>query len=215
MNVSADPAIYKEAVVYETAQTPHRVLAVEHRAFEPLEQPDETYPTIFVDVDKTFQTIEGFGGAFTDASADNFAKLSPEAQESFLKACFDPTEGSGYTILRCSWRRALASCRPTPGRTGSGGACLGKPYFTKEDDDSDRDNRSTAGCSEPGAVAVDAFYHLEPHPAVYSPAMRGGSPMVAGLGLRRRDVCDYRWWACVGRSAESRSHGRTGQGRRR
>ncbi|MCJ7549048.1 MAG: glucosylceramidase [Anaerolineae bacterium] len=100
MNVSADPATYKEAVVYQTAQTPHRVLAEEHRAFEPLEQPDETYPTIFVDVDKTFQTIEGFGGAFTDASADNFAKLSPEAQESFLKACFDPTEGSGYTLCR-------------------------------------------------------------------------------------------------------------------
>ena len=100
MNASADPATYKEAVVYETAQTPHRVLAEEHRAFEPLEQPDETYPTIFVDVDKTFQTIEGFGGAFTDASADNFAKLSPEAQESFLKACFDPTEGSGYTLCR-------------------------------------------------------------------------------------------------------------------
>ena len=73
INASADPAIYKEVVVCETAQTPHRVSAVERRAFEPLEQPDETYPTIFVDVDKTLQTIEGFGGAFTDAGADNFA----------------------------------------------------------------------------------------------------------------------------------------------
>ena len=53
-----------------------------------------------IDVDKTFQTIEGFGGAFTDASADNFAKLSPEEQERFLKACFDPHEGNGYTLCR-------------------------------------------------------------------------------------------------------------------
>ena len=101
MNASAaNRPAYTEAVVYQTAPSARRPLASEHRAFEPLEQPDENVPTIFVDVDKTFQTIEGFGGAFTDASADNFAKLSPEAQESFLKACFDPTEGSGYTLCR-------------------------------------------------------------------------------------------------------------------
>ncbi len=94
------PRLYNEAVVYLTAQTPYRLLSEEARAFEPLEQPDENYPTIMVDVDKTFQTIEGFGGAFTDATADNFAKLSPEEQERFLKACFNPREGSGYTLCR-------------------------------------------------------------------------------------------------------------------
>ena len=101
MNASAaNRPAYTEAVVYQTAPSARRPLAEEHRAFEPLEQPDENVPTIFVDVDKTFQTIEGFGGAFTDASADNFAKLSPEAQEAFLTACFDPVEGSGYTLCR-------------------------------------------------------------------------------------------------------------------
>jgi glucosylceramidase len=73
---------------------------MEDRAFEPLDQPDENYPTIMIDVDKTFQTIEGFGGAFTDASADTFAKMSEEEQERFLKACFDPLEGNGYTLCR-------------------------------------------------------------------------------------------------------------------
>jgi glucosylceramidase len=76
------------------------MLSIEPRAFESLEQPDENYPTIMIDVDKTFQTIEGFGGAFTDASADNFAKLPPMEQEKFLKACFDPREGNGYTLCR-------------------------------------------------------------------------------------------------------------------
>jgi glucosylceramidase len=94
------PKDYKEAVVYLTAKNPFHLLSKEPRAFESLEQPDENYPTVMVDVDKTFQTIEGFGGAFTDASADNFAKLSAEEQEKFLKACFDPREGNGYALCR-------------------------------------------------------------------------------------------------------------------
>jgi len=90
-----------EAAVYITAEATSDLLAYqENRAFEPLEQPEETYPTIMIDVDKTFQTIEGFGGAFTDATAINFAKLSPKNQEIFLKACFDPDEGNGYTLCR-------------------------------------------------------------------------------------------------------------------
>jgi glucosylceramidase len=98
---TTQPQDYKEATVYLTAKTPAHLLAeIEHRAFEPLPQPDENYPTIMIDVDKTFQTIEGFGGAFTDASAEVFAKMSPEEQERFLKACFDPDEGNGYTLCR-------------------------------------------------------------------------------------------------------------------
>ena len=92
---------YQEAIVYLSAEATSRLLAeIEHRAFEPLNQPDENYPTIMIDVDKTFQTIEGFGGAFTDASAITFAKLSKKEQKRFLKACFDPDEGNGYTLCR-------------------------------------------------------------------------------------------------------------------
>lgn len=91
---------FKEAVVYLTAEAPRKLFADEARAFEPLEQPDEAYPTIMVDLDKTFQTIEGFGGAFTDASADVFAQLPPDEQERFLKLSFDPVEGNGYTFCR-------------------------------------------------------------------------------------------------------------------
>jgi len=38
-------------------------------ALEPLDEPDEDIPTIILDDGKTFQTIVGFGGAFTDAAA--------------------------------------------------------------------------------------------------------------------------------------------------
>jgi glucosylceramidase len=94
------PKEYKEAVVHYTSKSPVHLLTSEPRAFEPHEQPDENYPTIMIDMDKTFQTIDGFGGAFTDASADNFVKLSPAERQHFLKMNFDPVEGNGYTLCR-------------------------------------------------------------------------------------------------------------------
>jgi glucosylceramidase len=91
----------REAEIYMTAQgTSNRLTSLGFRAFEPLDQPDENYPTIMIDLDKTFQTIEGFGGAFTDAAAINFGKMSQEKQEEFLTACFDPEKGNGYTLCR-------------------------------------------------------------------------------------------------------------------
>jgi len=92
---------YKEARVYITAESTQQLLAdCGFSAFEPLEQPDENYPTIILDDDKAFQVIEGFGGAFTDASAVTFGKIPEGAQKEFLKACFDPVEGNGYTLCR-------------------------------------------------------------------------------------------------------------------
>lgn len=91
----------KEATVYITAESTQHLLADRgNRAFETLDQPDENYPTIMIDIDKTFQEIEGFGGAFTDASAIVFAKLPKDKQQEFLKACFDPENGNAYTFCR-------------------------------------------------------------------------------------------------------------------
>ena len=68
---------FKEARIYITAEATHQLLDdCGFTAFEPLEQPDENYPTIMLDDDKTFQAIEGFGGAFTDASAITYRKTS-------------------------------------------------------------------------------------------------------------------------------------------
>jgi glucosylceramidase len=57
-------------------------------------------PCMIVDPSVRFQTIEGFGGAFTDASADIFYKLSPKVRAKVLKAYFDLSSGSGYTLCR-------------------------------------------------------------------------------------------------------------------
>ena len=73
-----------------------------------------------IDDSKTFQTIEGFGGAFTDAAATVFAKLPRKAQEAFLKACFDPVEGNAYTLCRttihsCDYSAEMYTYDDTPG----------------------------------------------------------------------------------------------------
>ena len=57
-------------------------------------------PSIRVDTRRRFQTIEGFGGAFTDAGADTFYKMSPEMREEILRAYFDQSAGNGYTLCR-------------------------------------------------------------------------------------------------------------------
>ena len=116
---------YKEARVYATAPAaaPAPALLLSDsgfHAFAPLDQPDEHIPTIIIDDHKTFQTIEGFGAAFTDAAADTFGKLPREAQEEFLKACFDPVEGNGYTLCRttihsCDYSADMYTYDDTPG----------------------------------------------------------------------------------------------------
>jgi glucosylceramidase len=62
--------------------------------------PGFTVASITVDSRKRFQTFEGFGGAFTEAAALTFAKLSPELRAEILKAYFDPREGHGYRFCR-------------------------------------------------------------------------------------------------------------------
>jgi glucosylceramidase len=44
--------------------------------------------------------VLGIGGALTDASAETFYKLPGDKQQEFLKACFDPEAGIGYSLAR-------------------------------------------------------------------------------------------------------------------
>ncbi len=65
-----------------------------------VKQPSETQTCVFVNPNKEFQTFLGIGGAITDASAEVFAKLSPEKQQEFLNAYFSEKDGIGYSVLR-------------------------------------------------------------------------------------------------------------------
>ena len=55
---------------------------------------------LWVDTSRRFQRLEGFGGAFTEAAATTWLKLSPAQREAFMRACFDPHRGHGYTLCR-------------------------------------------------------------------------------------------------------------------
>lgn len=53
---------------------------------------------IYPDIE--YQTVKGFGGAFTEAASTTLDTLSKENREKILKMYFDPEEGIGYNIGR-------------------------------------------------------------------------------------------------------------------
>jgi glucosylceramidase len=91
----------RTVAVYLTAKdTDNKLSRTGELSFEPLPQPTEKQESIFVDPSKTFQTVVGIGGALTDAAAETFYKLPAARQQQFLKACFDPRDGIGYSLGR-------------------------------------------------------------------------------------------------------------------
>jgi glucosylceramidase len=85
------------AVFRTTKNTKDRLSEKEPLVFHP-QAPDG--PSVFVDSRHRFQVIEGFGGAFTEAAADTFYKLSPDTRTEILNAYFHPSLGNGYTLCR-------------------------------------------------------------------------------------------------------------------
>ncbi len=111
------------ADVYVTSKaTNDRIAKKESLTFEDLEQPEEHTATIILDKDKTFQSIVGFGGALTDASAETFYKLPAESQREILTSFFDRENGNGYSLCRtsihsCDFSSASYTYAETPGDT--------------------------------------------------------------------------------------------------
>ncbi len=91
----------KSAVVYATADSsPLRLTPTDTLTFRESEPTSEGRVYVFVDPEKTFQTMIGIGGALTDASAETFAKLPPAGQEELLRAYYSTDRGIGYTLAR-------------------------------------------------------------------------------------------------------------------
>lgn len=91
----------KRVWVYTTADSSnYRLALIDTALFESHGQPVETETCVFVNPEKTFQTLLGIGGALTDAAAETFAKLPEGKQRELLRAYFDPKEGIGYTLGR-------------------------------------------------------------------------------------------------------------------
>ena len=84
--------------VFRTAKnTNDRLTEKDPLTFQTLES---DLPSVLVDAGHRFQTIEGFGGSFTESAADTFYKLSPEVRAEILRAYFDTESGNGYSLCR-------------------------------------------------------------------------------------------------------------------
>ncbi|KAF4315820.1 hypothetical protein G195_009574 [Phytophthora kernoviae 00238/432] len=81
--------------VYTTSQSGERL---EYKAIKVDAKPVSS-PTFTIDVSTQYQTIIGFGGAFTDAVAINVYKLSPKLQDMVLDQYFSET-GLQYNLAR-------------------------------------------------------------------------------------------------------------------
>jgi glucosylceramidase len=91
----------KHITVYTTADsTDYRLSETGTTQFKVLDRTRETEVYVFVNPDKTFQTLLGIGGALTDAAAETFAKLPDTKQEELLQAYYTTQKGIGYTLGR-------------------------------------------------------------------------------------------------------------------
>jgi len=105
VNVSANDTLITlklfQTEVYLTAKgSPNKITQQEPVKFQDLSQPVENFPNIIVDYKKTFQSLEGIGGAMTDAAAETFYKLPSEKQEEIMTAYYDAQKGIGYSFGR-------------------------------------------------------------------------------------------------------------------
>src|ERR1700729_353961 len=64
------------------------------------EQPSA--PTVVIDPSRSFQTMDGFGGAITDSSAVVLYRMSPAAREQAMRMLSEPRTGDGHSYLRQS-----------------------------------------------------------------------------------------------------------------
>ncbi|MCE2914797.1 MAG: glucosylceramidase [Rubrivivax sp.] len=79
-------------------------------------------PRLWVDSKRRFQTVLGFGGAFTEAAATTWLKLPPGERDAVLREYFDPVAGHGYTLCRvhmnsCDFALGHYAHLDTPGDT--------------------------------------------------------------------------------------------------
>ncbi|WP_425956518.1 discoidin domain-containing protein [Xylanimonas sp. McL0601] len=80
--------------------TPDRAELLHHRAPVSFTAGTSDLPTIEVDPDATYQTMDGFGASITDSSASLIAALDPAGRDSVMRSLFDAQDGIGVSFLR-------------------------------------------------------------------------------------------------------------------
>ena len=92
-NLHADDNNATKIKVYETSESGHQLTEI--TSFSN----NTAASTIKLDTNKRFQTITGFGGAFTEASASLLNQLGKENRTKIMRAYFSK-EGANYSLTR-------------------------------------------------------------------------------------------------------------------
>lgn len=79
--------------VYETSESGHKLTLISEFS------KGDSISTIILNPEKKYQTISGFGGAFTESSAYLLNKLSKKNRDTILKAYF-AKDGANYSLTR-------------------------------------------------------------------------------------------------------------------
>jgi glucosylceramidase len=79
---------------------PRRLAPLPTTTLEPLSDGISRLATVWIDDLVSYQEIEGFGGAFTEAAAVTLQKMPAAKQEEILRAYFDRDAGNAYSLCR-------------------------------------------------------------------------------------------------------------------
>lgn len=165
MSCKTEPKVL-DVTVYETSAGGNNLKVV--KPFKPAS--DATIIT--VDEDSTYQTITGFGGAFTESSAYLLNRLSKKNRDIILAAYFSK-EGANYSLTRthmnsCDFSLSQYSYSPVAGDKNL-------EHFTIEDDQDDL----IPMIKDAMAVSGDGF-KLFASPWTAAPWMKDNNAWVGG-----------------------------------
>ncbi len=126
MAVSCNSQKMLTTEIYETSASGHQLTKIEELST------NESSTVIKLNPKKTYQTITGFGGAFTESSASLLNKLSKANRERVINAYFSD-EGANYSLTRthmnsCDFSLSQYSYAPTDDKEL-------KDFSVKEDKD--------------------------------------------------------------------------------
>jgi len=117
---AASPSATRAIRSFLTAQeTDHRLAPQDPLPPAPVH---DELASLWVDATRGFQTLLGFGGAFTESAAVTWQKLSAPRREDVLRAYFAAGEGHGYALCRvhmnsCDFSLGNYAHAATPGDT--------------------------------------------------------------------------------------------------
>jgi glucosylceramidase len=89
-----------QAMVLKSSQSADKVSQQPPLTF--INDDGSALPTVTITPSATYQSIVGFGAAFTETSVFNLCSITPAKKNEVLNAFFNPFTGAGYTLCRVS-----------------------------------------------------------------------------------------------------------------